>query len=397
MYKLHTTLFLMAVMALQSCHKTVPRPPLDADILEGTVDGLSEAQLNLHQRGDVAFNEVFTTATGLGPWFVANSCASCHAGDGKGTPFTILTRFGQHDSSGNMYLNAGAPQLQHRAIPGHVPETLPAGAPSARFMAPANTGLGYLELVSDADLVAMADPGDADGDGISGRVNWCVIPGYIMPRQGALTSNGKYIGRFGKKASVYDLLQQTVNAYNQDMGITSVYVPHETYPSSVSEPEVSQTVINELVFYLRTLKTPLRRDESNAGVQEGARIFSLIGCESCHRSTLKTMPGGEIQALSAKEFHPYTDLLLHDMGKGLDDGYTEGNALSSEWRTAPLWGLGLSGQSQGGSYFLLHDGRAHSVEEAIELHGGEALKSRNSYMQLKQADRDNLIKFLRSL
>lgn len=385
------------ISMLESCHKTVPGPLPAETRLEGSVEGLSPSQLSMHQRGDAAFNQVFTSATGLGPWFVANSCASCHAGDGKGTPFTVLTRFGQSDSTGNKYLDAGAPQLQHRALPGFEPESIPVGAPTARFMAPANTGLGYLELVSDDDIIHRADPTDSNADGISGRVNWCVLPAYVSLRPGALTVGGKYIGRFGKKASVYDLLQQTVNAYNQDMGITSLYVPAETYPMPQSEPEVSLTVVNELVFYLRTLKAPERRATEDADVISGERIFNETDCEHCHRSTFKTVSNTGIMALSEKEFHPYTDLLLHNMGNGLSDGYTEGSAAPDEWRTAPLWGLGLSKQSQGGSYFLLHDGRAHSIEEAIVMHGGEAFNSVEKFKALSGMQKQQLIKFLESL
>ena len=125
-------------------------------------------------------------------------------------------------------------------------------------------------------------------------------------------------------------------------------------------------------------------------------MFTQVGCESCHKQTLKT-EFSSVAALSNKTFHPYTDLLLHDMGPDLDDGYTEGNAKTSEWRTPPLWGLGLSPNSQGGQYFLLHDGRAKSIEEAIQLHGGEAQQSKERFQQLSVQDKNNLIKFLKSL
>ena len=155
--------------------------------------------------------------------FVASSCASCHAGDGKGHPFTTLTRFGQTDSTGNHFLDQGGPQLQNRAIPGYLPEQIPAGANFAKFTPPGNTGLGFLELVSDSDILAMADPNDADGDGISGVPNYNNLPGFVSPFPDAIPRGGKFICRFGKKAAVYSLLQQTVNAYNQDIGITSSF------------------------------------------------------------------------------------------------------------------------------------------------------------------------------
>jgi CxxC motif-containing protein (DUF1111 family) len=125
-------------------------------------------------------------------------------------------------------------------------------------------------------------------------------------------------------------------------------------------------------------------------------VFNQINCASCHKPTLTT-GYSNIEALSFKEFHPYTDLLLHDMGSGLDDGYTEGNALTSEWRTPPLWGLGLSPSAQGGQYFLMHDGRARSIEEAILLHGGEAENSKNQFLNLSETEKADLIKFLESL
>jgi CxxC motif-containing protein (DUF1111 family) len=129
---------------------------------------------------------------------------------------------------------------------------------------------------------------------------------------------------------------------------------------------------------------------------KGKGIFIQTGCESCHKQTLKT-DFSTIAPLSNKTFHPYTDLLLHDMGPDLDDGYTEGSAKTAEWRTPPLWGLGLSPNSQGGKYFLLHDGRAKSIEEAILLHGGEAQHSKNKFIQLTAQEKNNLLKFLASL
>src|SRR4029453_9841162 len=148
-------------------------------ILDGPVEGISDAQLIQHLRGDVAFNgQVFTSETGLGPLFVATSCGSCHAGDGKGHPFTTLIRFGQNDTLGNQFLHSGGPQLQNRGVPGFQPEQIPAGASFSKFTPPANTGLGLLEAVPDATLLALADENDLNGDGISGRPNWVSIPSY---------------------------------------------------------------------------------------------------------------------------------------------------------------------------------------------------------------------------
>lgn len=153
------------------------KPPADNEILDGPVDGLSSAEKLRFIAGDDAFNgQVFTSQTGLGPLFVATSCGSCHAGDGKGHPFTTLTRFGQIDATGNHFLDQGGPQLQNRALPGYTPEQIPAGATFSAFTPPANAGLGFLEAVSDADLISMTDPNDADEDGISGEVHWKTIP-----------------------------------------------------------------------------------------------------------------------------------------------------------------------------------------------------------------------------
>lgn len=390
------TVMLFAIIAIVSCEKMLPPEPKDDEVLDGPMDGLTSAQLSQFLKGDAAFSETFTTETGLGSIFVATSCISCHAGDGKGHPFTTLTRFGQTDSTGNQFLNFGGPQLQNRAIPGFSPEQIPAGATFSKFTPPAVSGLGFLAFVSDADILAMADPNDTDGDGISGVPNWINIPSYIIPHQNAITQNGKYIGRFGKKAAAYNLLHQTVNAYNEDIGITSLYSPIDTYTGLEIDPEVSTQTLNEVVFYLQTLKAPVQRNQNDAEVIQGKNIFSQINCASCHKPTLKT-DYSPIEALSYKEFHPYTDLLLHDMGSQLDDGYTEGNAKTSEWRTPPLWGLGLSPNSQGGQYFLMHDGRAKSIEEAILLHGGEAANSKTLYQNLSQQEKDALLKFLKSL
>jgi CxxC motif-containing protein (DUF1111 family) len=205
----------VAFLGIISCEDLIPSSPADDQLLDGTVEGLSPEQNRQFLLGDAAFNnQVFTAETGLGSIFVASSCGNCHTGDGKGHPFTTLTRFGQIDESGNKFLNKGGPQLQHRALAGFMPEQIPEGATSSQFMPPINTGLGFIELVSDADILAMADPDDVDGDGISGVPNWNTIPSYVTPFENAISQNGKYICRFGKKGSVYNLLQQTANAYN---------------------------------------------------------------------------------------------------------------------------------------------------------------------------------------
>ena len=389
---------LIAVIAvLASCEKLLPNAEADDQLLDGPVEGLTPEQNIRFLRGDVAFNDdIFTNEKGLGPLFVANSCGSCHAGDGKGHPFTTLTRFGQTDSTGNKFLHSGGPQLQHRSIPGFKPENIPAGATFSNFTPPANTGLGFLEAVPDATLLALADESDLNNDGISGRPNWINTPEYCLIRPQTIVKNNRYIGRFGKKAAVYDLLQQTVNAYNQDMGITSTFEHYNTYDGQNSDPEVSNQTVQDVVFYLQTLKAPVQRQQKDENIIAGRQVFSNIGCDKCHTPELKT---GDfpVAALSNKSFFPFSDFLLHDMGAALDDGYTEGHALTSEWRTPPLWGLGLSKNSQGGNYFLMHDGRAHTIEEAIMLHGGEAEQSKNAFTQLSDTEKQHLIQFLESL
>jgi CxxC motif-containing protein (DUF1111 family) len=386
----------MATLIL-SCQKLIPEAPEEDALLDGTIENLTYAQNRQFLAGDIAVNDlIFTADAGLGSVFVATSCGGCHAGDGKGHPSTTLTRFGQTDVTGNKFLGRGGPQLQHRAVPGFVPEQLPAGEPFSKFTAPITTGLGFLALVSDADLLAMADADDLNGDGISGVPNWNEIPDYVTPKPDAAVQNGKYICRFGKKASVYDLLQQTAAAFSQDIGIASVFEPIDVYSNLEIDPEVPTQTINDVVFYLTALKAPIQRTASDHEILKGVSLFKQIGCESCHRQTLKT-GFSPIIALSEKEIHPYTDLLLHDMGSSLDDGYTEGSAKTYEWRTPPLWGLGLAPNSQGGGYFLLHDGRAKSIEEAILLHGGEGGASMTKFAQLNNSDKQAIIKFLESL
>lgn len=385
------------LLILIGCKKIMPPSPKNDEVLDGPLEGLTTAETQQFLKGDVAFNDdIFTPQNGLGPIFVANSCGSCHAGDGKGHPFTTLTRFGQVDSTGNQWLSFGAPQLQNRAIPGYTPEVLPNNVSFSKILPPANTGLGFLDAVSDADIIAMSDPNDTDADGISGVPNWINIPSYCQLRTNAITNGGKYIGRFGKKGSTYDLLQQTANAYNQDMGINTSFEPKDTYSNLDVDPEVNNNAVHNVVFYLKTLKAPIQRNQNDSEVQSGKRIFISIGCEKCHKSELKT-GASPINALSYKTFSPYTDLLLHNMGSGLDDNYTEGSAKTYEWKTPALWGLGLSKNSQGKNYFLMHDGRAQSIEAAIQLHGGEGQQSNINFQKLSEDEKQKLIKFLESL
>ena len=380
-----------------ACEKIIPEPPAENEILDGPAQGLTPAEQAQFLAGDIAFNnEVFTVKNGLGPLFVATTCGSCHAGDGKGHPFTTLTRFGQTAPNTLPNLSIGGPQLQNRAIPGYTPEKLPAGVPFMKMTPPAVTGLGLLSALTDEQILVNADPDDLDGDGISGVPNYVNPPAYFMPQWYHQEVNGRYIGRFGKKAAAIDLLQQTVSAYNQDMGITSTFEPADPVSGLTIDPEVSDQTVRDVVFYLRTLKAPIQRSPQNQQIIQGKALFSQIQCGACHIPEWTT-PSSDIAALSNKTFYPYTDLLLHDMGMELDDGVTEGSAETYEWRTPPLWGLGLSPNSQGGRYFLMHDGRAGTIEEAILLHGGEATASRAQFESLSAEEKAALIRFMESL
>lgn len=397
MNKINFSFFITILMVSISCEDLIPEAPAENELLDGPTEDLSHGEQLQFLRGDVAFNdEVFSSVNGLGPRFVATSCGSCHAGDGKGHPFTTLTRFGQTLPNTLPDLSIGGPQLQNRAIPGFEPEKLPDGFPFMEFTPPAVTGLGFLAALTDQQILQNVDSLDSDNDGISGVPNYITPPNYFEQKWFHQPVSGKIIGRFGKKAAAIDLLQQTVGAYNQDMGVTSTFEPVDPMSQLSTDPEVSDQTIRDVVFYLRTLKAPIARSEENSEVLRGKAIFADIQCASCHIPEWTT-PESNIEALSNKTFYPYTDLLLHDMGSALDDGATEGSAETYEWRTPPLWGLGLSPNSQGGSYFLMHDGRARSIEEAIVLHGGEAENSKNQFITLGESDRESLIKFLESL
>lgn len=396
---------LILIAEISSCRKMLPQAPEPEETLAEPLEGLTQEQLLLFSLGDANFAHVFSKEQGLGPIFVQTSCENCHAGDGKGNPFNNLTRFGKYENgSWNQLLNQGGPQLQPRAITGYLAETLPSGA-SAEELLPLNvTGLGFLEAVADSTLLALSDSLDTDADGISGKPNWISPPPSFNPKAHHVPMNGKYIGRFGRKASDIDLVQRVTDAFHDDIGITSDYAMTDPINYTVSglngdnvaDPEIPFSMLSQTVFYMRTLKNPPRRNATDPVVLEGESIFIQTGCAKCHVPTLTT-GDSEIDALNNKIFHPYTDLLLHDMGPALDKGYTEGSALPSEWRTPPLWGFGLQQDSQGGLIFLLHDGRAKTVEQAIEYHGGEATNARTTFQSLSASDKEKLISFLKSL
>ncbi|HEX9895951.1 MAG TPA: di-heme oxidoredictase family protein [Gemmatimonadales bacterium] len=412
-----TRLTLLSCWLALGCDALLTNLPEDQNVLAGPIDGLSGPQLTQHVRGDEEFGRTFAVGDGLGPIFIAAACERCHPGDGKGHPVFSLTRFGRATALGfDPMRGMGGPQLQHRAIPRYTAEVVPGEATGvARLLAPAVTGLGYLEAVSDQTLLDLEDPEDLDGDGVSGRVQLvdesdvvieidrleAVLDGATSARQRIAN---QYVGRFGRKAAAISLLHQTVTAYQQDMGLSTDILPFDPVNlqvggftgDDVPEPEVPSSTVQAVVFYLRTLRTPPRRGPEAADVVAGEGLFSSVGCAKCHLPTLRTGPSS-LAALSNLEFHPYTDLLLHDMGPELDDGYTEGRAFTSEWRTTPLWGLGLADRSQGGEAFYLHDGRARTLRQAIELHGGEGAGSRTAFRALSPSQQEQLLAFLRSL
>ena len=395
----------IAIVAFTACSKLLPSMIDPSQGLCGPVS-LSSAQTVLFSQGNDQFFANRTAATGLGPFFVATGCGSCHSSDNRGHPFTILTRFGQSDTTGNTFLDEGAPQLGTFNLPGYTPEQIPAGASSTRLIAPITAGVGFLEAVPDSEILALAAANHNNPDGVRGHPNYNTIPSNITPLPGAIQrADGKYICRFGRKGAVHNLIQQVANAYNHDMGITSSFLPYNPYnyldqtnPTSApaAAPEVSNDDFNSVVFYVTCLQTPVQRNPNDPTVQHGNQVFTQIGCQTCHQQTLTT-GNSPVAALAYQTFNPFTDLLVHDMGPGLDDGYTEGNARTSEWRTAPLWGLGLAPQVQGGNTYLLHDGRAHSIQQAIQMHGGEAAVSANRFNALSQSDQNALITFLKSL
>ncbi len=393
-------------LLLFGCSELLTEAPKENEVLDGQVEGLSSAQARAHIAGDEAFSELFTPQTGLGPVFNQTSCEGCHPGDGRGHPATNLRRFGKATASGFDYMREhGGPQLQDRAIPGYPAEQLPEGITGLSERAgPIVVGLGYIEAIPDAAILAKEDPNDATGDGISGRANFVSPPEFLTPGADKISRDGKYLGRFGRKATAINLLQQTAGAYLNDIGVTSEFEPIELFNpvlgnhvgDNVPDPEVSTETVNNVVFYLQTLRVPSRRNEDDANVLAGERIFAEIKCTGCHVPEMQTGPS-PIAPLAFQKAALYSDLLLHDMGDALADNFPEGDASGTEWRTTPLWGLGNVGNVLGGTPFYLHDGRTSDLSEAIRLHGGEAQTAREQFVNLNESRKAALLAFLQSL
>lgn len=401
---------------------------------------LAGGRLALHTVGDLAFEAVFAPQAeaenpGLGPVFDNVSCEACHEGDGRGRPpedgisFSSLlfraSMSGVGPHRGPRPVPGFGGQLQLRANSGFTPEVkalvsyveskgtfadgteyrlqvpqytitgwyspLPAGFLFSPRVAPAVFGLGLLEAIPEEDIREKAYRREGHRDGISGR------PNYVWDARRQRT----VIGRFGWKANAPNLVQQTAGAYNGDMGVTSTLFPAEAcegqYPGCASHsPEVSDETVRAVAFYAGTLAVPARRDLNQPKARQGERLFYASGCDGCHTPTLRTGVLRGVPEVSNQVIHPYTDLLLHDMGPALADGRPDFLASGSEWRTPPLWGIGLVSVVNGHTNFL-HDGRARSLLEAVLWHGGEAKASRDRVLRLSAPQREALVAFLGSL
>lgn len=382
------------------CDLLFTGPPSDPDVFDAPVDGLTPEQLAVFARGDAEFGRRFSVVDGLGPIFNDASCASCHSGDGRGRPENILLRISR---AGDPAVDVGGPQIQDRAIPGAIPETLPPGVDISPRLPPPVFGVGLIEAIPTNAILANADEFDADGDGISGRPHWVTLPPFVpLTEPGAVA--GLVLGRFSRKAQVGSLLQQVVEAYHQDIGITTDFLPHENVnPQSpnvtqaadqVADPELAASTVFAVLDYVRMLTSPAPADDAPELV-EGAQLFRDVGCADCHIPTFTT-GAHRIAALADREVVLYSDLLLHDMGEQLADNRPDGDATGREWRTTPLWGLRIAPDFLDGQMFLMHDGRARTIEEAVLLHGGEAEASRVAFMSLPLAHRDALLEFVRT-
>ena len=392
-----------------------------------------------------------TARDGLGPLFNTNACQNCHIKDGRGHPplpdaqnaVSMLVRLSIPDAPpyARLIEQLGVVpepiyggQLQDMAVPGVTPEgkvrvdytpvnvTFKDGTvvelrkphlqitqlgygpmhPDTRFsarIAPPMIGLGLLEAIADADILRNTDPKTADKDTIVGRANW------VWDDAGQKT----VLGRFGWKAGQPNLNQQNVHAFSGDMGLTTSLRPFDDCTDAQvacrqapngngpdGEPEVSDNILRLVLFYTRNLAVPERRDVDTPQVLAGKNLFYQAGCQGCHTPSFTTKVNAAEPELANQVIRPYSDLLLHDMGDGLADHRTEFKANGRDWRTPPLWGIGLLATVNGHSD-LLHDGRARNVTEAILWHGGEAQAARELFRNLPAEDRAALVKFVDSI
>lgn len=382
---------------------------------------------------------------GLGPLFNTNACQNCHIKDGRGHPpapdakqaVSMLVRLSVPAEETDDLTQSGlvpepnyGGQFQDAAIPDIEPEgrvrvsyepvTMtfadghqvelrkprltfthlaygemhPATLFSARI-APPMIGLGLLEAISEDDILAHADPDDSDGDGISGRAN------RVWDRETKTTA----LGRFGWKAGQPSLRQQNAEAFANDMGLNSHLVPTDSCAPAQKdclampnggETEVSDSILDDVTFYTRNLAVPARRNVDDPQVLQGKSLFFQANCQGCHVPKYTTASEAAEPELAGQTIRPYTDMLLHDMGPGLADGRPEFLANGQEWRTPPLWGIGLTEAVNGHTQFL-HDGRARNLMEAILWHDGEAALSRDKVLTFDAEQRAALLAFLNSL
>lgn len=373
------------------------QPPFDMlssnDNFETPLDMLPPHLSERFIQGEKAFMKIFTIEEGLGPAFNQPGCITCHPGNGRGVPDLALIRF---SIGHNLLPDMGGPQLQDKSIPGTPYEVLPDGVDKSTRLPPPVFGLGLIENIRVETILSYADEDDANGDGISGRPHW-VIPADFVPMTEIGSGPGEQLGRFGRKAAVSSLVQQTATAFQQDMGVTSDFIQNEASNTgdTVPDPEVEGSTVMDIVIFMRMLSPP-PRGEITPEVERGDMLFQEIKCASCHVPTMQTGPS-PIAALNEVDVHLYSDLLLHDMGEELADNRPDRSATGREWRTTPLWGTRLVAEFLGGTPFFLHDGRATTLEAAIRAHGGEAQKSKEAFFNLSEADQQAVIAFLESL
>jgi CxxC motif-containing protein (DUF1111 family) len=371
-------------------------------------------------------NPIYTEQVGkLGPAFYEASCVACHVNNGRAIPPAVgvtitnaVTKVGTSTGAADPRLGSSLQPLRTSGVPeGSVAlasYTLVNGRygdgtayqlrkPVYAFTGPVPTnfsvrntppliGMGLLESVTDASIKAMSDPNDANGDGISGRVQMVKDPETGLLR----------VGRFGWKAGKATVMHQIASALQSDMGVTNVIFPNPDCGSqqagcAAPAVKIDQTDLDHWNRYISLLGVAARRNLADPDVVRGEALFKSAKCGACHMQTLTTGAQTRFAELRNQTFHPYTDLLLHNMGTGLAATLREGAAPGAEWRTAPLWSIGLAPGAAGGAEAYLHDGRARTLSEAILWHGGEGFASKEAFRNLSAADRAALLKFLQSI
>jgi CxxC motif-containing protein (DUF1111 family) len=362
-------------------------------------------------------NDKFTELAGKsGPNLVNTSCNACHANNGRALPPAAGTTLNQYvvkvgDGNGNPHPKLGAvlqPRSSGGASEGSVsisgwieenglrkPKFAFTGADvptqfSARI-SPQLVGMGLLEAIPESAVQTLADPDDANGDGISGRMR--IVADY----EGGVP----HLGRFGWKAGKPTVKTQVAGAFNTDMGVNSSVYPDPDCGSAQTNcgtkgSEIDDANLQKLVDYVSLLGVSIRNNRADPEVKVGENLFAAAGCAACHVASLKTGAYHPKSELRNQTIHPYTDLLLHDMGPGLADNLPEGDASGAEWRTAPLWNIGYTAGVSGGEAYL-HDGRARTLNEAILWHGGEGAKAAEKFKAMSASESGALIKFLKSL